>query len=214
MRIWFKFRRNNCSFHTFCMLQGILKFYSNLVFLGRHERFCLTWFCWKGWMTMHSTDSTCMHRFINCHFSEIFGLVFNTTCNFKDKPIMCYFSCNFGQNYTPYLSSFYTSIWMQLTNSCPYGVFMECFNWSPSGCPDPWGIQREEPEAAEVMGVQTAVVLGPAVLDSLYSRLWVVHPRADDRKINIGFTILAISSVVSTLSSASVFEFRLIEDWW
>ncbi len=62
------------------------------------------------------------------------------------------------------------------------------------------------------MDVQTAVVLSPAVLDSLYSRLCVVHPRADDRKINIGFTIHAISSVVSTLSSASVFEFRLIED--
>ncbi len=60
------------------------------------------------------------------------------------------------------------------------------------------------------MGVQTAVVLSPAVLDSLYSRLCVVHPRADDRKINSGFTVLAISSVVST--SSSVFEFRLIED--
>lgn len=58
------------------------------------------------------------------------------------------------------------------------------------------------------MGLQTAAVLSPAVLDRLYSRLRVVHPRADDRKINSGVTILDISSVVSTLSSV----FELLED--
>lgn len=60
------------------------------------------------------------------------------------------------------------------------------------------------------MGLQTAVVLGPLVPDSLYGCLRVVHPRADDGKINCGITILDISSFVSTLGS--VFESRPIDE--
>lgn len=51
------------------------------------------------------------------------------------------------------------------------------------------------------MGSQAAVVLSPALHYSLYSRLRLVHPRADDRKSNSGVTILGISSVVSALGS-------------